>query len=93
MIVLFLYQGINAQPIMTYTLLFIDFEKETCFDLYWIGVLPANEDRAATDNMFIRFLFASDTTANVSYEGWIIDDIRVGKGQGFLWSFITKQFD
>ncbi len=57
--------------------------KETCFDLYWIGVSPPNEERTAPDTMFIRFLFASDNTANISYEGWIIDDIRIGKGDGF----------
>lgn len=53
--------------------------KESCIDMYFFGVTPP-PDRTAPDTLYYRFIFASDTVADTTHEGWMIDDIIIGKG-------------
>lgn len=53
--------------------------RKTCYNMYWLGVTP---NERAMDTLFYRFSFASDSTSNTTREGWMIDEIQIGVGQG-----------
>jgi hypothetical protein len=51
----------------------------SCYSLYWIGL---GVERAF-DTLYFRFNFVSDSASTGLHDGWIVDDIEIGKGFGF----------
>jgi hypothetical protein len=61
--------------------------RNTCLNMYYIGLGFGSR---ANDTLFYRFSFQSDTVANVSHGGWLIDEIQIGQGYGFCGGSIEE---
>jgi hypothetical protein len=62
-------------------------ETETCYQLYGFSAgVPPNS--GIHDTVFFRFNFATSSFTDPIWEGWLIDDILIGRGIG--WSCGTE---
>lgn len=57
-----------------------------CHEMAFLGVSP----HRASDTLWFKFTFESDSTTNFSAGGVLIDDISIGKGIGFCGGNITE---
>ena len=62
---------------------------KTCYSLG----MEVRADRTLWDTIFFRFNFASDSTVNSIHEGWMIDDIVIGKGLGICAGGMEDELD
>lgn len=64
-------------------------ETETCYQFWGISSAPSMS--GIHDTVYFRFNFATTPSSNPIWEGWLIDDIRIGRGIG--WTCFSEGFN